>query len=673
MTVGEGVTSEPANRSAVARFALFAALTFLAATVGRSTLDASLGVSLVWPLYGVGVLWVGTGNRGTRPWDTLGLALVTAASVLVDDAGLPQVVTAMLMVVVTAWSWVLVAGWLNRARSTLARPRSLWDLVVLLVATAVSALVGAALRASGMGLVPSSDLETFTLLLIRNYSGILGPTCLGVLLLPYLGPGFRGRIRSALAVHHHDHRVRWAAEVCLMLAVTGWLTYLVFAGTARSLAFSLVLVVVWAAFRLPPVGAVAFALALGTAGVLATLEGQGQFYSAGDPLQSAATAQAFLITLLLATMAIAIDAEERRTATERARSAEQVAESRATLFSTVIEHLDEGVTVITADDDYTVRNSAARRLTGPTGFLGVDAGQPHLVTESGDPIPVSEMPHARARAESRVIRETVWVQLPSGGRRHLEVSSIPIPGLGEDARPVVVNTVRDVTQDQEERDQLVAFAGVVAHDLKNPLTVIRGWSESLQEELAADGPPDVRALRSMVERVQNASDQMTSFIDDLLGITVARDRPLDLEPLDLSALAGEVAELRRTQETQARIAVQPGMAVVGDRFLVRQLLDNLIGNAVKYVGTGTRPSVTVTATEVADELEVSITDNGIGIPVESRQRVFDSFVRAHGATYTGTGLGLAICSRVVSRHGGRIWVADHDGPGTRISFTLPRG
>ena len=236
---------------------------------------------------------------------------------------------------------------------------------------------------------------------------------------------------------------------------------------------------------------------------------------------------------------------------------------------------------------------------------------------------------------------------------------------------MVVTTLRDVTRDQEERDQLVGFAGIVAHDLKNPLTVVRGWSESIQEELSADGPPDVASLRSMVDRVQSASDQMRSFIDDLLGITVARDRPLDLERLDLCAIAEEVAELRRTGDAGARIAVQPGMAVTGDRFLVRQLLDNLIGNAVKYVAPGVRP--------VSDGLGGARGDlparhdrrQRHRDPGSMRERVFDTFARAHAADYSGTGLGLAICARVVERHGGRIWVDDAAGGGTRISFTLP--
>jgi signal transduction histidine kinase len=660
--------------AALLRPALFGLLTVLAALVGRSTSDEALGISLVWPLYGVGVLWIASGSRATRPWDTLGLGLLTGATILADTGDPPLVVVSVLLVVLTSWTWVLVTGWLQPDRSALSRPRTLWDLVVVLTASATSALFGAVLRTWGMGLLPTYDLETFLLLMVRNCSGILGPVSVGVLLLPYLRSGGRAEVRRVLA-ERADAPGRWVVEVVVMLALAAFLVREVFSGAAAPMAFTLVLLVVWASFRVPPVAAVALALVIGTAGVVATLRDRGQFEDfGGEPFTAAATAQAFLITLVLAALAIAIDVEERRRATERARAAEQVAEARATLFSTVVEHLDEGVTVITSDDDYTLRNRAAQRLTGLGGFLRPDpddAGQPQMLDDAGVPIPVPEMPHSRARAEGRVVRETVRLRSPSGVERRVEISSIPIPGLGEDQRPVVVNTLRDVTAGHEERDQLVSFAGVVAHDLKNPLTVIRGWSESLQEELASDAPPDVAALRSMVARVVNASDQMRSFIDDLLGITVARDRRLELETVDLSALAEEVAELRRAGDTLPRISVQPGMWVTGDRFLVRQLLDNLVGNAVKYVASGVRPAVVVTARTVDGQLEVAISDNGIGIPADQRERIFDSFVRAHAEGYTGTGLGLAICQRVVDRHGGRIRADEAPGGGTRISFTLP--
>ena len=654
------------------RFVCFSVLTVVAATVGRATLDESLRVSLVWPLYGVGVLWIATASRRSRLWDTLALAGTTGAAILLDRGTGGQALAAMVVTVVIAWTWVVVSRWLQPGRPGLSRPRSLWDLVVVMTASGAGALVGAALRATGLGVVPPLDAGSFLLLIIRNYSGILGPVVLGVLLLPHLVPGHRrGLVRAWRGVGTSP--VRGLLETAVIVAAGVALARVVFAEDPRPFAFTLVLVVVWAAFRLPALAAVVYALVLGTLGVLATLAGRGQFL-VRDELESAAIAQAFLITLVTAAFLIAIDVEERRTATDRARSAEQVAESRATLFSAVIDNLDEGVTVITADDHYTVRNRAARRLTGSRGFLGpkpTDPDQPRIIDEAGMPVPVAEMPHARARAGSRVVRETIRVRLASGAVRHLEVAAIPISGIGGDPRPVVVTTLRDVTRHQEERDQLVGFAGVVAHDLKNPLTVIRGWSESIQEELAADGPPDVASLRSMVARVQSASDQMRSFIDDLLGITVARDRPLDLERLDLSAIAEEVAELRRTGDANARIAVQPGMRVNGDRFLVRQLLDNLIGNAVKYVAPGVRPAVTVSAEPEGSLLRVTVADNGIGIPESMRERVFDTFARAQVAGYSGTGLGLAICARVVERHGGRIWVDDPAGEGTRVSFTLP--
>ncbi len=404
--------------ASVLRYLLFSCFTVVTVMIGRFTTDEALGLGLVWPLYGVAVLWVASGRGRGRILDTVGLAALTGVTIYLEDGDVPRALVSMLLVVLVPWTWLLVARWLQPDRPGLARPQTLFDLVVVLAASGVGALVAAVLRTWGMWLLPTYDLETFLLLLIRNYSGILGPVSVGVLLLPYVAPAWRGELRRALGTRTRPP-VRWAPELVLMLAAAVWLCTLVFSEVPQPLAFTLVLVVVWAAFRIPPVAAVGLALVLGTLGVIATFAGAGQFQVLGSaPFESAAIAQAFLITLVLAALAISIDVEQRRTATERARSAEQVAESRATLFSTVVEHLDEGVTVITSDDDYTLRNRAARRLTGHGGFLEPDEGdaaQPQMVDDEGVPIPRSQMPHSRARAESRVVRETVRLRLPSGG------------------------------------------------------------------------------------------------------------------------------------------------------------------------------------------------------------------------------------------------------------------
>ena len=205
-----------------------------------------------------------------------------------------------------------------------------------------------------------------------------------------------------------------------------------------------------------------YALVLGTLGVLATLAGRGPFL-VEDPFESAVIAQAFLITLVTAAFLIAIDVEERRAATDRARSAEQVAESRATLFSTVIDNLDEGVTVITADDDYTVRNRAARRLTGPRGFLRPDPNDPDQPRHGATrPARRSRSPRCRTRGPGpveRTVRETVRLRLPSGDGAAPGGLVDPDPRARRRPAAGVVNTLRDVTRDQEERDQLVASPG----------------------------------------------------------------------------------------------------------------------------------------------------------------------------------------------------------------------
>ncbi len=662
--------------AALARYAGFASASLVAGLVGRMSFDEGLGVSLVWPLYGVAVLWIATGNRRTWSWDVAGLVATTVAALLIEDATPPQIASAVVLSVGGGVVWTMAMRrlapdiWGGGGERPLGRLR---DLAGFLAASATTAALLAVLRGTGLGLVPPIGVEEVWLSGVRNLSWIVSLAALGLLVLP----------RASW-----DHMREWLAREALaapairvletvgVVGVTAVLAGASFTASPTPLTFALVLCTVWASFRLPSLAAVLFACVLGTYAVVATLAGSGVFMVVDEPFGRAALAQGFLIIQVVAALAISFGTEERRAAVERALRAERDADSRAELFSAVIEHLAEGVSVISADDTYAMRNPAVHQLTGTGGFLPTgDTVGPRAVmlSQSGEQLPVSEMPHSRARRGESVIRETVRVRVAGGEEKTLEITSIPVHGLHDDPRPVVVNTLRDVTREHEERDQLVSFAGVVAHDLKNPLTVVRGWTESLREELEDEEQPDTTVLRSMLSRVQGASDQMHHFIDDLLAFTVARDRPLDIVDVDLSALAEEVADLRREGETHPRISVQAGLRVRADRPLVRQLLDNLVGNSVKYVAPGVRPHVAVTATERDGVLTVSVTDNGIGIPPAMRQRVFDSFARAHAVDYSGTGLGLAICERAVTRHGGRIWVDDTGQAGTRVSFTLPTG
>jgi signal transduction histidine kinase len=213
----------------------------------------------------------------------------------------------------------------------------------------------------------------------------------------------------------------------------------------------------------------------------------------------------------------------------------------------------------------------------------------------------------------------------------------------------------------------------VAHDLKNPLMGVTSWSALLREQLKPLDPGGGSPAAASLTRIERAADRMGSLIDDLLNYSQATSVDLQPQPLELSAVVDRVvADLHEGRLWAPAEVSHDGLpSVCADPTLTHQLFANLLANSVKYVPEGRTPVVRVAADRVGERVEVSVSDNGIGIPEEMRDRVFDSFFRAH-TDYPGTGLGLAICQRAVERHGGHITAeANQDGPGTTIRFSLP--
>jgi len=167
---------------------------------------------------------------------------------------------------------------------------------------------------------------------------------------------------------------------------------------------------------------------------------------------------------------------------------------------------------------------------------------------------------------------------------------------------------------------------------------------------------------------------MQRLIEALLTYAQAGNGPCRLEPADLGDAANQaVMDLRPAiRDGGATVVVPPDLPVVaGDPTLVRQLMQNLIGNAIKYRHPDRPSRVEVSARPDGGGWLVRVTDNGLGIPVGQRERVFEMFARVNGTIGTGHGVGLSTCQRIVERHGGRIWADARDGGGTVVSFTLP--
>ncbi|WP_240670644.1 ATP-binding protein [Actinoplanes solisilvae] len=369
-------------------------------------------------------------------------------------------------------------------------------------------------------------------------------------------------------------------------------------------------------------------------------------------------------------------------ATAELRAAEQESRRQAGLLGAILDSISDAVTVVD-ENDALLLNPAARALLGMVeGEQEEDdpnAWQEHYGLYRPDgrtPFQVGDYPLVRAmRGESSdgvemIVRNS---RRPEG----ILVSMDGRPLDTADGRPGAVAVLHDITELRRYENDLAVFAGVVAHDLKAPLSVIRGHSEAATEDLA-DAPdgPEVDGARRRLGRIIHAVDRMAGLIDTLLAYTTARDAPLRTRQVDLAALVAEVVHDRtahlRTEDVPD-IYVGPLPEVAVDPAMLRHVLDNLLGNALKYVRPGTMPRVDVTGdVDAAGCTRIEVADRGIGIPDTAKQDIFESFHRAHAeAGYAGTGLGLAICKRIVERHGGEIGVADNPGGGTRFHFTIP--
>jgi signal transduction histidine kinase len=222
---------------------------------------------------------------------------------------------------------------------------------------------------------------------------------------------------------------------------------------------------------------------------------------------------------------------------------------------------------------------------------------------------------------------------------------------------------------QRSNAELEQFARAVSHDLRQPLHAIAGYTELLAIRYAKTDPDS----RQMLERIVAGVDRMNQLIEDLLELSrigAGRDSVTDVDCQQL--LDALVEELQpRIEETGARIESDPLPVVHGRSPHLEQLLRNLLGNALKFVGDQP-PRIRVRCAQDSDGWQLSVSDSGIGVPAEQRERIFEPFARGvHTREYEGTGVGLALCAKIVEQHGGRIWVEESSTGGACFRFTLP--
>jgi two-component system phosphate regulon sensor histidine kinase PhoR len=237
---------------------------------------------------------------------------------------------------------------------------------------------------------------------------------------------------------------------------------------------------------------------------------------------------------------------------------------------------------------------------------------------------------------------------------------------------VVLHDVTELRRLERVRQDFVAN---VSHEFKTPLTAIQGFAETLLGG-ALDDPSNNRRF---LEIIRNHAIRLARLTNDLLKLARIEAGKLEVElfPVGLMELIEGCAETTLLKASRKQITLEievpPGLPPVrGDAGLLRDVLQNLLDNAIQYTPEGGH--IRVTAEAKGREAVITVSDTGIGIPTSDQERIFERFYRVDAARSReagGTGLGLSIAKHIVEAHGGRLWVTSTIGEGSKFSFSMP--
>ena len=469
-----------------------------------------------------------------------------------------------------------------------------------------------------------------------------------------------------------------AAEITGVLAFGTGLIALVY-GPAHDLPLTYLPLIVslWVGVRTPPAVAGMVTLWLGfLTAVLVLVVGGGPFADLTLSAANVMTVQGYAFLLVAAALVLSLVIAERDDLSDRLATAQRDTVARADDLGVITETVPVSLLVLSGLDEIEKMNARAEQLMRRLADAGVH-GWDGWRRQDGTVVDPDQQPIARA-LRGETIREEILLE-PAGvgpDTRAWSIDAVSLPARTDGAGRVLV-TLRDVTEQQAHLASLESFAGIVAHDLQNPVSAVQGWTDIAIDELEDMAEAvDTAGLRSALDRVRGSTDRATALIKDLLDYSVGRTAAISkvIVDLDMMALAVTAGIEHAHGARQPKITIGSLGSVMGDPVLLSQVLTNLVGNAVKYTPPDRRPEVRIEARRTDHEVVIDVLDRGVGVPVSQQTAIFEPFTRAHtdDARFSGTGLGLAICAKAVQRHGGRISVvAREDGVGSRFTIVLP--
>jgi light-regulated signal transduction histidine kinase (bacteriophytochrome) len=356
--------------------------------------------------------------------------------------------------------------------------------------------------------------------------------------------------------------------------------------------------------------------------------------------------RAYLVRLLSAHWSVEA-VEDGRAALESA-----LARAPDLVLSDVMMPRMDGVNLVRA-----LRAEAATK-TLPVILLSARAGEEAVVggLETG--------------ADDYLVKPFSARELVSRVGTHLEMARVRRAAI--DAANELATTRAALLADLERKNrELETFCYSVSHDLRAPLRSIDGFSQALLED---HGDEVGDKGQDYLRRVRNSAQRMSELIDDLLSLSRVERADLRREPVDLARLGRRIGELlaKDAPDRAVELVIADDLIVDGDPRLLQVLLENLLGNAWKFTAKVASARVELGTTRADGETAFFVKDNGAGFEQEYVGRLFAPFQRLHTEDdFAGTGIGLATVSRIVDRHGGRVWAEGRVNSGATIHFTVP--
>ncbi len=378
-------------------------------------------------------------------------------------------------------------------------------------------------------------------------------------------------------------------------------------------------------------------------------------------------------------------AEQAAIAVKNARLYQQINQEKQRLGA-ILEQSADGVMILNPELIITVFNKALSQMTGWRASDAIGRhhdevirwrslrsdGDLHAALQNGWPLPGA----AHLHVEGEFLRPHKAYYQPV--QDHISLSITYAPLMDENGRMTdIIANVRDLTRYREEEALQKTFISVVSHELKTPVSIIKGYAGTLRRQDAHWSP---EILAESLAVIEEEADNLTSLIDNLLEASRLQAGTFNLEiheDVNLAKLAAEAVRKFSTASSSHtfRLNFPPDFPTIyGDERRLGQALNNLLSNAIKYSPDG--GEIVVSGEVHSGYVTLSVRDAGIGIPEHEQHRIFQKFSRLDNALSRkteGTGLGLFLTKAIIEAHNGRIWFSNNpDGPGATFTFSLPR-